>query len=244
LIGLLRSRRRPASRGPRRTAWPFVEALETRTVLSVSITANIGGVTPPVISVTLPQPTRSGTETVSLTLRLSSDEQQLFRDAANGRILHNVSITLSNGKQLNDTIDLRDALIASYRLVAGANSDEPAIDVTLDGLVGRTGSITANIDGTVLPRVVSLTIPQASTFGAQDISLVVKLSEGFSQFYHDAALGEVIPEVEITLDKVGNISTDTISLTDALIASIQFESAGDSPEAEITLVTRPQTIDS
>ncbi|MFI5455563.1 MAG: hypothetical protein ACHRXM_08935 [Isosphaerales bacterium] len=102
-------------------------------------------------------------------------------------------------------------------------------------------SITANIDG-VMPGVVSLTIPQPTTDRAQDISLVVKPSRGATTLFHDAATEKVIPEAEITLDRIGNGSTETIDLTRVLISSIQFVGAGDIPELKITLVAGQETI--
>ncbi len=63
MIAVLRSWLVPAGRRLRRTrpaAHPVAEALETRAVLSGSIAASIGGLTPPVVSLTLPQPTGSG----------------------------------------------------------------------------------------------------------------------------------------------------------------------------------------
>ena len=249
MIAALCSWLMPAARQSRRrrpTAVPLAEALETRTVLSVSITANIGGVLPAVVSVTLPQPTRVGAQEVSLILRPSAALQQLARDAALGKTLHNVSITLSDGENGQDTIDFTRAVIASFRLIAGPASDEPLAAVTLQGLTGQPGSISADIGG-ARPHVISLTIPQTATSSGQDvspqhISLVAKVSPGVSELFQDADSGKVIPEVDFTLDQVGNGSIETISLTGVFISSIQFVGTGDIPEVDITLVSRQATI--
>lgn len=117
--------------------------------------------------------------------------------------------------------------------------DEPEIALDLEGETGHTGSISADLDG-VMPRVVSVTIPQATNSeAAQPITLVVKLSAGLPKLFQDAASGRVIRQAEITLDQIGNGSTYTIDLSQVFISSIQFVggSGGEIPEAEITLVT-------
>jgi len=243
MIAVLRSWLVPAARRQRRNrriAQPLTEALETRTVLSVSITANIDGVMPAVVSLTTPQPTASGAQEISLVVKLSEGVTKLHLDAASGKILHNVSITLSDVENGTETIDLIDAVIASYRFIQGPAQDEPSIALTLVGETWQTGSIAANIDG-VMPSVVSLTIPQPTTDRAQEISLVVKLSRGATTLFHDAATEKVIPAVEITLDRIGNGSTETIELKRVLISSIQFVGAADIPEVKITLVAGQET---
>jgi type VI protein secretion system component Hcp len=66
----------------------------------------------------------------------------------------------------------------------------------------------------------------------------VKLSPGLAKLFRDAEKGTIIPEVEITLNKIGNGKTYTLGLSRVLISSIQYIRAGESPEAEITLVSR------
>lgn len=244
MLAVLRSRLTPTGRQPHRTSHamrPLMEALETRAVLSISITANIGGLTPPVESVTLPQPTGSGVQDVSLILRPSADDPQLFREGATGKILHAVTITLNDGKLGTDTITLTDAVIASYRLVPGPTRDQLAVALTLEGQIGREGSIAASING-VTPTVVSLTIPQPATSEAQEISLVVKETEGVRKLFTDAATGKVLRNVEITLNRLGNGSNETISLTNVLISSIEFVGADDTPEVQIALAAEQETI--
>jgi type VI protein secretion system component Hcp len=251
MITVLGSWLMPAARRPRRlrpTAQPLVEALETRTVLSISITANIGGVMPPVVSLTIPQPTNSRVQKISLVVKLSSADQQLFRDAATGKNLHNVSITLSDGENGTDTIDLNDAFITSYRLMASPDQEGVDVGLTLEGLTTQTGSISADIGG-VMPHVVSLTIPQSNASDSreqdsspQQISLVAKLSPGVSKLFQGAESGKVIPEADITLHEIGNSSTETISLTGVFISSIQFVGATEVPELEFSLISRQETI--
>jgi len=244
MIAMLRSWLMPAGRRPRHahpTARPVTEALETRAVLSGSIAANIGGLMPPVVSLTLPQPTGSGAQDVTLILRPSADDPQLIRDSLIGKILHKVNITLSDGKHGKDTIHLRNAVITSYQVIQNPNQEEPSIAVTFEGRTSHTGSITANIDG-VTPPVVSLMIPQPKSSGVQDVTLVVKVTKGVAKLFQDAVTGKVIPEVEITLNRMGNGSTETISLTSVLISSIQFSANGDIPTANVTLEGLQETI--
>jgi type VI protein secretion system component Hcp len=210
-------------------------------VLSISIAANLGGLTPPVVSVFLPQPDGSGIQDVSLVLKASAADPKLFMEAANGQILRQVKITLSDGAQGNDTIHLKDVVIASIQLIPVQNQQTPLVALTLEGLTRQTGSIAANIDG-VTPAVISLTIPQPTGSGPQEISLVVKESKGVLRLYQDALQGKLIPEVQITLDQLGNPSTETILLTNALIASIQVDSSGDFPTVQISLVAQQETI--
>jgi len=244
MIAVLRSWLVPPGR-PRRTGpavRPVPEALETRAVLSGSITANIGGLTPPVVSVSLPQPGGSGVQDVSLVLRPSADDPQLLREFGTGKVLHQVQITLSDGLHGKDTIHLKDALITSYHLIQDPNQEEPSVALTLEGRVDHAGgSIAATIDG-VTPPVVGLTIPQPTASGAQDVSLVVKVSRGVPQLFHDAETGKVIPEVAISLDRVGDGSIVAIGLTNVVIASIQFVGNGDIPTLEVTLVAQRETI--
>jgi type VI protein secretion system component Hcp len=236
------SKRTQPTRRPRRmrhTAKPVAEDLESRTVLAVSVTANIGGPALPVVSMNLPQPTSAEVQKVFLILKASSADVQLARDAALGKVLHDVKITLSDSADGSDTIELTDALITSFRLVPGASSDVPEIALDLEGETGHIGSISADLDG-VMPRVVSVTIPQATNSDvAQPITLVVKLSAGLPKLFQDAASGRVIRQAEITLDQIGNGSTYTINLSQVFISSIEFVGGpgGEIPEAEITLLT-------
>jgi type VI protein secretion system component Hcp len=244
MIAVLRSWLVPTSRRPRRNCFaarPVPEALETRAVLSDSITASIGGLMPPVVSVTLTQPTGSGVQEVSLNLKPSADDPQLFRDVVTGKILHNVKITLSDGAHGKDTIGLNDAVITSYRLIQNPFQAVPSIAITVEGQTGHTGSIAANIDG-VMPPVVSLTIPQPTAYGAPGVSLVVQASKGVPQLFRDVATGKIIPKVAITLNQVGNGSTETISLTSVLISSIRFIGNGNIPTVELSLVGQRETI--
>jgi hypothetical protein len=113
----VRRRQRRSHTGVR----PVPEALESRDVLSISIAANFGGLMPPVVGVTLPQPTVSGIEDVSLVLEPSRADPQLLTDAADGKVLQHVKITLNDGAGGTDSIHLRDALITSIHLVQGQN---------------------------------------------------------------------------------------------------------------------------
>ena len=233
-----------AARRPRRTrptARPLTEPLEPRAVLSASITANIGGLTPPVVSVTVPQPGGSGKQDVSLILTPSVADTQLFTDLLSGKILQKVSITRSDGEHGKDTIGLRDALISSYQSNQNRGKDEPSVAISIEGVTSRAGSIAANIDG-VTPHVVSLTVSRPSASGEQNISLIVTLSKGVTNLFNDAATGKDIPEVDITLNRIGNASTDTIRLSKVLISSIQDVGAGDVPEVEINLAALHETI--
>jgi type VI protein secretion system component Hcp len=234
----------PVARQPRRcrlACQPLLEPVEARPLLSASLTADIGGLTLAVVSLKMPQPTASRTQDISLVVKPSKGVTKLLQDYETGKILHNVSITLNLGKHGKDTIDLKNAVIASYQVIQDPSLDEPEIALSLDGQTKRTGSITATIDG-ITPAVVSLTIPRPTSSGAQDISLVVKVSEGVKNLFADTETGKVIPEVEISLDQVGNGSIETISLTNALISSIQFVSAGDIREVAITLAAGRETV--
>jgi len=244
MLAALRTWLKPAAGRPYRALLcvrPQIEALETRAVLSISITANIGGLTPPVTSVTLPRPMGAGLQDVSLILRASAEDQQLFRDAAAGRILQHVKITLSDGERGTDTIDMTDAVISSYRLVPGPTSDNPSIALTLLGRAEQSGSISATIDGATL-SVVSMTIPESTSREASDVSLVVKVSAGVTTLLQNAGEGKVITEVKIRLDGIGNGSTETITLKNVLISSFQYVGGGSSLEVEIHLVAEQETI--
>jgi type VI protein secretion system component Hcp len=210
-------------------------------VLSISIAVNFGGLMPPVVSVTLPQPTVSGVQDASLVLKPSAADPQLFKDAADGKVLRHVKITLSDGAEGRDTIHLTDALITSIHLVQGQNQQTPLIALTVEGRAVQNGSIAANVDG-VTPSVVSLTIPQPPASGPQEISLVIEESAGVTKLFQDAVEGKSIPEVDITLDRLGNPTTDTIILTHAIIASIQVQNTGDVPTVQISLVAETETI--
>jgi type VI protein secretion system component Hcp len=234
----------PVRRRPRRSRTrirPIPEALESREVLSISIAVNFGGLMPPVVSANLPQPTVSGIEDISLVLKPSAAAPQLFKDAANGTVLRHVKITLSDGAGGRDSIHLSNALITSIHVVQGQNQQTPLIALTVEGRAGQNGSIAANIDG-VTPAVVSLTIPQPPASGPQKISLVVKESAGVAKLFQDALEGKSIPEVDITLERLGNPTTGTIILTHAIIASFQVLDTGDLPNVQITLVAEMETI--
>jgi type VI protein secretion system component Hcp len=244
MIALLYPWRIPGSRRPRHrqaVTRPIAEALETRSLLAGSISANIAGLTPPVVSMTLPQPAGSGVQDVSLILRASKDDPQLAIDSASGKILHKVEITLSDGHNGQDTIHLRNALITSFQVMPGSNDQAPVIALTLEGQTAHTGSISANIDG-VTPAVITLTIPQPPTSGALDVSLLAKVSNGTPKLFTDAAIGKIIQAVDITLDQIGNSHSETISLTNVVISSIQLVGGGDVPNVEITLVAQSETI--
>ena len=94
------------------------------------------------------------------------------------------------------------------------------------------------------PSVVSLTIPQPPASGPQEISLVIKESAGVTTLFQDFVEGNPIPEVDITLDQLGNPTTDTIILTHAFIASFQVLDTGDGdiPNVQISLVAETETI--
>jgi type VI protein secretion system component Hcp len=231
----------PRRRRSRTGLRPVPEALESREVLSLSIAANFNGLIPPVVSVTLPQPTVSGTQDVSLILKPSAADPQLFQDAADGKVLRHVKITLSDGVGGRDTIRFRNALITSIQLVQGNNQQTPLVALTVEGLVGKNGSIAANVDG-VTPRVVSLSIPPPPASGPQQISLVIRESAGVTKLFQDAVKGKSIPEVDITLDRLGNQTTDTIILSHAIIASFQVLDTGDFPTVQISLVAVTETI--
>ena len=115
------------------------------------------------------------------------------------------------------------------------------IALTVEGRAGQNGSIAANVDR-VTPRVVSLTIPQPPASGPQEISLVIRESAGVTKLFQDAVEGKSIPEVDITLDRLGNPTTDTITLTHAIIASFQVLDTGDIPNVQISLVAETETI--
>jgi hypothetical protein len=210
-------------------------------VLSGSITVSLDGLTPPVVSVSLPQPGGAGVLDVSLILRPSADDRQLLRDFLLGQPLRRVQITLSDGAHGQDTIHLRNAVITSYRLTQDTTQGAPSVALTLEGLTSHAGPIAAAIDG-VTPPVVSLTVPQPTASGAQDISLVVRVTRGISQLFQDVDAGKVIPEVAITLNQVGNGSTATVVLSDVVISSIRVVGDGDIPTVEVDLVAREETI--
>jgi hypothetical protein len=107
-------------------------------MLSLSIAANFDGLTPPVVGVTLPQPTVSGTQDVSLVLEASAADPQLFQDAAAGKGLRHVKIILSDGVGGRDMIRLTNALITSIQLVQGNNQQTPLVALTVEGMVGKT----------------------------------------------------------------------------------------------------------
>ncbi len=243
MIALFRSWLAPARRQRRirHAARPLAEALEIRSVLSVSITANIGGVTPTVLSLSIPQPATPETQDISLVLKLNKGVTKLFHDAASGKVLHNVTITLSSGRRQKDTIDLIHAVVASYQLVQNPGQEVPTVALVLDGQTRHSGSIAATINGAT-PSVVSLTIPPPATSGAQNISVVVKLSESVTELIRESEDGKLLPAVQFTLDQIGNGSIETISLTNALISSYQFTSAGDLPEVQINLASQTETI--
>jgi hypothetical protein len=155
--------------------------------------------------------------------------------------LRHVKITLSDGAEGRDTIHLRDARITSIQLVQGQNQQTPLVALTVEGLAGQNGSITANVDG-VTPRVVSLTIPQPPSSGPQEISLLMRESAGVTKLFQDFVDGKSIPEVDITLDRLGNPTTDTILLTHALIASFQVQDTGDMPTVQFSFVAATETI--
>lgn len=171
MIALFRSWLAPARRQRRirHAARPLAEALEIRSVLSVSITANIGGVTPTVLSLSIPQPATPETQDISLVLKLNKGVTKLFHDAASGKVLHNVTITLSSGRRQKDTIDLIHAVVASYQLVQNPGQEVPTVALVLDGQTRHSGSIAATINGAT-PSVVSLTIPPPATSGGRRIS--------------------------------------------------------------------------
>jgi hypothetical protein len=239
MIDVLRSWLMLAGRRPRPTrhaARPVGEDLEARVVLAGSVTASIGGLTPPVVSVTIPQSTRSGVQDISLILKPSADDPQLLKDFLAGKPLRDVRVTLSDGQLGKDRIRLRDALITSYQLIPG-----PRVALSLEGLTSHTGSIAADIDGVMTP-VLSLTVPQPTGSGAQDVSLVAKVSKGVVKLFQDAAVGKVIPEADITLDRLGNGSNETIKLTGAVISTIRLVADGETPTVEVTLEARQETI--
>jgi hypothetical protein len=249
LAGLVKNRDReqrdagwsPRRRRSRTRVRPVPEALESREVLSLSIAANFNALMPPVVGVTLPQPTLSGTQDVSLVLKPSAADPQLFQDAAAGKFLRHVKITLSDGVGGTDTIHLSDALITSIQYVQGNDQEVPLVALTVEGLVGKTGSISANVDG-VTPKVVSLAIPPPPASGPRQISLVIQDSAGVPKLLFDAAEGKDIPEVDITLHQLGNPTTDTIILGHAIIASFQVLDTGDIPTVKIGLVAVTETI--
>jgi hypothetical protein len=236
---LMPSRRRPRRSNP--AIRPVAEALEARAVLSGSIDANIDGLKPPVVSVTLPQPSVSGVQDVSLILRPSADDPQLLRDSLIGRLLGRVVITLHDGQHGKDGIFLKDAVITSFRIVEGPSPKDLSIAINLEGRTGHGGSIATIIDG-VTPEVVNLTIPQPTGSRAKGVSLLVRVSKGVTKLFQDAAIGKFIPKVEIALDRLGNGSTDTISLTGVVISSIQLVGDGDRPTVRLTLAAEQETI--
>jgi hypothetical protein len=245
MIAALRSWLEPAGRRPRRSRRdirPGTEALETRAVLSISITASIGGLTLPVTSVMLRPPKRVGVQEVSLILSPSGDDEQFVREAAEGRLPEPVKITLSDGEVGTDTIAMTDALISSFRLVSAPSAVQPSIVLTIYGRTEQSGSISATLNGLTLP-VVSVTLPRSTSEEASKISLVVKVSQGVTTFLKDASQGKVMPEVKITLDRIGNGSTATIILKDVLISSYQFLSAGETRVFLIRLVAKQETIE-
>jgi type VI protein secretion system component Hcp len=244
MIAPLRAWLVPVRRRPRRSRTgvrPGPEALESRDVLSLSIAADFNGLMPPVVSGTLPQPTVSGIQDVSLVLKPSAANPQLFKDAAEGKVLRHVNITLSDGVGGRDTIRLKDALITSIQLILGQNQQTPLVALTVESLAGKNGSIAANVDG-VTPPVVSLTIPPPPASGPEEISLVIRESAGVTKLFQDAVEGKSIPEVDITLDRLGNPRTDTIILSHAIIASFQILDTGDIPNVQISLVAETETI--
>jgi hypothetical protein len=94
----------------------------------------------------------------------------------------------------------------------------------------------------VTPKVVSLSIPPPPASGPRQISLVIQESAGVTKLFHDALEGKDIPEVDITLDRLGNPTTDTIILSHAIIASFQILDTGDIPTVQIGLVAVTETI--
>jgi type VI protein secretion system component Hcp len=236
---LMPVRRRP--RPTRPVARPVMEVLENRALMSSLNTVSIGGLTPPLVSLTLLQPKGSRVQDVSLILKSSAEDPQLLQDVQTGKKLQKVTITLSDGKNGEDTITLKNVVITSFQLIQNPNQEQPSIALTLEGLTSHTGSITANIDG-VKPQVVSLTIPQPVSSGAQDLSLVVKASKGVTKLFQDAVTGKIIPAIKIILNRLGNDSTVAMSLTSVLIASIQLVGNGNNATVHVTLEGLQETI--
>ena len=242
----LRSLLSPRGRRPRRPRTVILavtEALEHRVVPSASISAAIDGLSPPVLGLTLPQPTASGTQVVSLTLRQSSADPQLLRDVATGKRLGKIQITLNDtDKGKADTITLTNALISSFKVVA--NPKGSATDVI--SLVGRSappGSISTVIDG-LSPPVLSLTLPQPTASGTQVVSLTLRQSSADPQFFKDVAIGKLLKNVAIILQKDGNTSIHTITLTNAMISSFKVVTAPDGVVTDtISLVAQKVSID-
>jgi type VI protein secretion system component Hcp len=226
---------RPGPCRARRLAQPVADALETRRVLSNSISTNIGGLIQPVLSLTIPAPAAgSEAQDLSMVVNISHNDQKLFKDAETGKVLRNVSITLNSGKHAKDTITLVDAVIASYQLSPTPSGDKPTVTLTLDGQTRHTGSMSATLDGVSIP-LLSLTIPQAADSSGRGISLVAKLSAATRNLLVDADTGKLLPAVQLTLDDIGNGLTETISLANVLISSVQFEGGTSTPAVEINL---------
>ena len=230
-------------RRPRTVILAVTEALEHRVVPSASISAAIDGLSPPVLSLTLPQPTASGSQVVSLTLAQSSADPQLLRDLVIGKHLNKIQITLNDKVKGNfDMITLADALISSFKVVA--NPKGSATDVI--SLVGRSappGSISTAIDGRT-PPVLSLTLPQPTASGSQVVSLTLRQSSADPQFLKDVAIGKLLKNVAIILQKDGNTSIHTITLTDAMISSFKVVTAPNGVVTDtISLVAQKVSID-
>lgn len=205
----------------RRVIRPAAEPLEDRAVPAGSITATFDGLAVPATEVTLPQPPSNGEQLVSLTLRASSAIPTLFRDAASGKILKSVAITLDQiGNTTKDTITLTSALIASVKVVNNPSANLPTYVVTVEGRTTPAGSITATFDDLTAP-VINVTLMPPLASGAQKVSLTLAASSAIPTLFQDSVTGKPITTAEIGLVNDGNSVTDTVTLKDALITSFQ-----------------------
>ncbi len=86
------------------------------------------------------------------------------------------------------------------------------------------GSITAAFDGLTAP-VASVTLPQPPSNGEQTVSLTLGSSSAIPTLFKDNVSGKLFKSVAITLDQIGNTSTDTITLTTAILTSFRTVSS-------------------
>ncbi len=222
---------------PRRVARPALETLEDRAVPTGSIMASFGGLNAPVSSVTLPQPTSNGEQSLTMTLPASSAIPTLFQDVASGKHINPITITLDQvGNQTTDTITLTDALIGSIQTVSNPSQTVPTFVVTVVGRATPPGSITASFGGLAAP-VINVTLTPALSSVGQTITLTLAVSSATPTLFQDVASGKHINPVTIALISDGNGATDTLTLEDAAITSFRLVNGSTGQPTDVVTVT-------
>jgi hypothetical protein len=105
---------------------------------------------------------------------------------------------------------------------------------SLEGRAVPAGSITAMF-GSLTAPVIAVKLPQPGSDGVQRVTFTLGSSADIPALSHDALLGKVLKAVTITLTDVGNRVTDTILLSNAVIAS--FQAVGGAEARPTYLVT-------